>query len=326
MSTAIEWGLPDAAWDAFVDRCPDATFFHAPAWYRTWEASAGFRPDCALVRFANGAEALLPLAVAPKFRGLVHEAHAGLGAAYGGLVAPVPLTAAQADAAFRLARRRYPNMVVTGNPHATGPHMPASGHLTEDDSLCLRLEAPEAQRRAMTDSRRKSLRRAEEVGYELEVVEAPGEADLARFWPLYEAHAAAWEYTRWRHDADYFRALLRHGGPRLVLFRAMHAGELAGFRLIARRGAIAMALHLARAEAYERRHVSPWLVAASLAWLQAQGDAVCDFMPSGRLAGVNAYKMSFGATPRPYATAVHTSAVGSTLGALWQLTRGRRAA
>lgn len=324
MGLEIEWGVGDADWDAFLDRCPDATFFHTPAWYRTWEASAGFRPDCARIRYATGATALLPLAVAPRFHGLVREAHAGLGAAYGGLVAPVPLTAGQADAAYRLVRARYPDLVVTGNPHAAGPHLPALGRLAQDDTLLVPLRVPEEQRLAMTDSRRKSLRQADRVGYMLEVIEAPTEGDLGRFYPLYEAHATSWAYTRWRHDEDHFRALLRHCGPRLVLFRALHDGELAGFRLIARRGPIAMALHLARAEAYEKRHVSPWLVAASLAWLQARGDAACDFMPSGRLDGVRAYKLSFGAEPRPYGTAASTSALGGALGALWQLTRGRR--
>lgn len=325
MTIETEWGVDDATWDAFLDRCPDATFFHGPAWYRTWQASAGFRPEAVWLRLPGGTEALLPLAVAPRYRGLVREAHAGLGAAYGGLVAPTPLTAAQADLAYRAVRARYPDLVVTGNPHAAGAHVPAGGRRAEDDTLCVALRDPEAQRAGMTDSRRKALRQAAKVGYELEVIEAPTEADLGRFFPLYEAHAAAWTYTRWRHDATYFRALLRHAGPRLVLFRAIHEGELAGFRLIARRGPVAMALHLARAEAYEKRQVSPWLVAESLAWLHARGHAACDFMPSGRLEGVRAYKASFGAEARPYATVEMTGAMGGALGAVWRLTRGRAA-
>lgn len=326
MAPQIEWGVDDQAWEAFLDRCPDATFFHGAPWYRTWEASAGFRPDAARIRFDDGAEALLPLAVAPKFRGIVQEAHAGLGAAYGGLVAPAPLTVAQADAAYQLVRRRYPALVVTGNPHAPGAHMPAGGRTAQDDTLCVALADPEGQRKAMTDSRRKALRQADKVGYELQVMEGPTEADLGSFYPLYEAHAAAWEYTRWKHDETYFRALLRHCGPRLVLFRAAHDGELAGFRLIARRGPVAMALHLARAEAYEKRHVSPWLVAASLAWLHEHGHHACDFMPSGRLEGVRTYKASFGSVALPYTTAAYDSAVSGALGALWKLTRGRKAA
>ena len=325
MAMQIEWGLGDAAWEAFLARCPDAGFFHTPGWYRTWEESAGFRPDPALVRLADGSEALLPLAVAPKFRGLVREAHAGLGAAWGGLVAPAPLTAAQADAAYRLVRRRYPALRVTGNPHAAGAHMPAGGATEQDATLVVALRDPEAQRKAMADSRRKTLRQADKVGYALEVTERPTEADLARFYPLYAAHSATWEYTRWKHDEAYFRALLRHCGPDLVLFRALHDGELAGFRLVARRGPTAMALHLARAEAYEKRHVSPWLVAASLEWLHAQGHQACDFMPSGRLEGVRAYKASFGAEARPYATATYESAVSGALGLVWRLTRGKAA-
>ena len=326
MQTRIEWGQDDAAWQAFLDGCPDATFFHGPGWYRTWELSAGFRPDCARLTFADGSEALLPLAVAPRYRGLVREAHAGLGAAYGGLVAPVPLTAAQVDEAYRLVRRRYPAIVVTGNPHAAGPHVPRGGRTAQDDTLCVALAPPEAQRALMSDSRRKALRQADKVGYALEVIEGPTEADLQRFYGLYEAHAASWAYTRWKQDEGYFRALLRWCGPGLVLFLARHEGELAGFRLVARPGRVAMALHLARAEAYEKRHVSPWLVAASLDWLAARGQAACDFMPSGRLAGVRAYKASFGATALPYETVAFESVMSGALGAFWRLTRGRRAA
>jgi hypothetical protein len=326
MKTRIEWGVPDEHWADFLANCPDATFFHGPGWYRTWQDAAGFRPDCARIAFASGEEALLPLAVTPKFRGLVREAHAGLGAAYGGLVTPAPLTTAQAEEAFRLVREKYPDLVITGNPHAKGPHMPAGGRTGHDDTLCVPLLEPEARRKAMTDSRRKSLRQAEKVGYVLEVLEGPTEADLEKFYPLYAAHAASWAYTRWKHDARYFRALLRHCGRDLVLFRALHDGELAGFRLVAARGRVAMALHLARAEAYEKRHVSPWLVGASLDWLYDRELAACDFMPSGRLEGVRAYKASFGAEARPYSTAAFEGTVNGTLGRIWQLTRGRRAA
>lgn len=327
MTCTIDWDVTDARWEAFLATCPDANFFHTPGWYRVWEDVAGFKPSPALLTFDDGTQALLPLAIAPKFRGLVREAHSGLGAAYGGLVSPRLLTPAQAEAAYAAVRRRFPDLQVTGNPHATGPHLPEGGHQPGDDTLVAPVMPDAAAQRAiMTKSRVSSLKAADKVGYTLETVTNPAEADVDRFYALYEAHSGKWAYKRWRQDAGYFRALFRRCGPDLVLFLVHHEGELAGFRIMCTRGPIVMALHLARAEAYEKKQVSPWMVERSFDWCRAQGYRWLDFQPSGRLEGVRAYKASWGSEARPYATASFQGAVGGALTALWKLARKPEAA
>ncbi|MDB5101817.1 MAG: putative methicillin resistance protein [Cyanobacteria bacterium RYN_339] len=308
----ITWELPVEAWSAFVARCPDATFFHTPEWY----AAHGLPTATPLIRFEDGAEALLPLAVSRRFRGLVAEGLAGLENGYGGLVSPGPLTDAQVNAAYALVRQRFPDLAVVGNPFGAYPNLPAGSPLALDATQVLPVVDREAQRKLMVATRRKHVAKALEAGFRLEVRTALQAEDAASFYPLYAERAAGWTYTKWVRDEAYFRRLCEAAGAKLALFLAYKNDELAGFRLLGLQGPVVMDLFLATAERHDRDQVGPYLVVEPLAWLHERGYELFDFQPSGRLEGVKAYKASFGATPREHATTRQAGWVGRGLDAL----------
>lgn len=315
----IDWEVSDAEWQALVDACPQATFFHAPAWYRAHADSRGLRIATAKVTFAGGEIAILPMAVRKQYRGLLLAAEAGIEAGYGGWIASHPLTAEQAEAATRLVRSRYPDLTVTGNPHGAGEG-------ETDFTQVIPLLPREAQLAHMSPSRAKSVQKAGREGYTLEVHEGLTEAHVDLFYALYEEHSASWAYTKHRHDRAYFRALLRHAGPKMVLFLARHGEDLAGYRILCLQGPVVIALFLGRSKAYEKRNVSPYLMGESLAWAHARGYQAFDVLPSGPLDGVREYKGSFGAASLPYGVVRHTGWAGASLGAIWRLAKGRPAA
>jgi CelD/BcsL family acetyltransferase involved in cellulose biosynthesis len=308
----ITWDLAEADWAAFVARCPHATFFHLPAWYM----AHGYPTATALIRFEDGAEALLPLALRQRFRGLVTEAMAGIENGYGGLVSPTPLTAAQVDAAYELVRRRFPDLVVTGNPHGAYPNLPAGGPIGLDATQVVPILDREGQRKLLGSSRKKHVTRAAKAGFHQEVRTHLTAADAASFYPLYARRAAAWTYTRWVRDEAYFERLCEAAGDRLALFLAYRDGELAGFRLLGLQGPVVMDLFLATDARHDEDHVGPFLVIEPLAWLHEQGYQRFDFLPSGRLEGVKAYKASFGATPLEHASTRLAGWVGRGLDVL----------
>src|SRR5687767_9332306 len=78
MPPTIAWDLDPSRWDALVAADPAASVFHTPAWYRAHAAALGYQPLAAWLRFGSGREAVLPLAVKGRFRGLVRTAHAGV--------------------------------------------------------------------------------------------------------------------------------------------------------------------------------------------------------------------------------------------------------
>jgi CelD/BcsL family acetyltransferase involved in cellulose biosynthesis len=292
----ITWDLPREAWSEFLARCPEATFFHAPAWY----AAHGLPTATALVRYEDGAEALLPLALRKRYKGLLTEAASGIENGYGGLVSPTPLTAAQVDAAYELVRRRFPDLAVTGNPFGLYPNLPPGGPISLDATQVLPILDPEAQRKLLGSTRKKQVQRAAKAGFRLEVRTQLTGADAASFYPLYAERAAAWSYTKWVRDEAYFRDLCQACGESLALFLAYKDDELAGFRLLGLHGPVVMDLFLATAERHDEEYVGPHLVMEPLAWLHERGYQHFDFQPSGRLEGVKAYKASFGASAREH--------------------------
>lgn len=326
MSLLLDWDVTPARWDAFLADCPRATFFHTHAWYAANAAAAGYRLNTALARFADGAEALLPLAVSPRFRGLIQTAWAGIETGYGGLVSPLPLSGAQVAAVYQQVRARYPNLRVTGNPFEAYPNAPPDGARLADNTQVLPLLDPASQRKRMSDTRQKHCKRAAKAGFRLEIVEGLSADDVARFYPLYASHAADWTYTKWARDEAYFRALAVHAGELLVLLLAHQGDRLAGMRLLGLTGPVVMDLFLATDPEFEPQHVGPLLVESALNWSHAQGYARFDFQPSGRLEGVKRYKAAFGAEIVLNFITGYSNLFGRSLEGLWQLTKGRDSA
>lgn len=321
MAMQVRWNMAAEAWSEFVARCPGATFYHAPGWYQA-QAYRGYRLAPVHFRFPTGEEAMLPLALTNRFKGLVVEARSGIEAGYGGLIAPQPLTAAQVEQAYDLVRARYPEFTVTSNPHSTFANAPAALAAATDFTQVVPLLPRDAQLKLMSKGRRKSLRQAEDECYDLVVNEGVTRKDLDAFYPVYAEHSAKWGYDKWRRDASYFRSLIDHAGPDLVLFMAYHEGEAAGFRLFGCHGTVVLALHLARAARFEDGNVGPFLVAESMSWAQERGYTHLDFMPSGQLESVRTYKASYGCDAVPYT--VSSQQTGWVASSLERLRSNRR--
>lgn len=324
MKTNVTWGVSPEQWRGFVERCPNATFFHTPGWYQAHAESLGYVPATAHIAFEDGSEALLPMATRPRFKGLMREAMAGIEAGYGGLVSPRPLSAAQVDEAYRLVMARHPDMVVTGNPHEAYVNLPSWLSRQEDYTQIAPLLPPDEQRKRMSKSRVKTVRAAEDEHYDLIVKRGLTARDVVEFYDCYAEHAAEWNYTKWVRDEAYFRALLSHAGRDLVLFLAYRDEFLAGFRLLGCYGRHVMALNVARAKRYKDWNIGPYLAAESMAWCHGEGFESMDFMPSGPLESVRAYKASFGGASVPHAVVTGTGLVGGSLAALRQAIQGLR--
>lgn len=316
MRADVTWAVTDATWDEFLSRCPAATFFHTSGWYRAHVATLGYRVETALIRFDDGTEALLPMATRPAFRGLLRVAESGIATGYGGLVSPQPLGAAHVEAAYAAVRRKYPDMAVTGNPHASWANTPATGEVEADATQVLPIVAPDAQRAMMTDTRIKHCKRGAKAGFRLEIRTGLSAADADAFYALYAARAAEWQYDKWVRDLPFFRALCHEAGQHLALFLAYKDDELAGFRLLGLTGPVVMDLYLATAKAHEPAHVGPLLVEAPLNWCYEQGYTEFDFQPSGRLEGVKTYKASFGAKSVSHTHTRHMGWLGRSLAAV----------
>lgn len=319
--TRIDWDCPLDTWQDALALCPDATFFHTPAWYQARAATTDVVLKPVHLQFDDGATAVLPLAVVRKYRGLVPMAMAGLENGYGGLVSAQPLSSAQMEEAYRLVRRRFADLVVTGNPFAQGEQVPASAAQSVEMTQAVSLLPRSEQLRGFAEMRARHVRQAMTGPVRLEVVHGPKPDEVKRFYPLFAQQAAARKYARWVRDEAYFEALLTHAGPHLVLFLAHHEDRMIGMQLVAAYPPVAIQLHLAVDGAYNRLNAASLLVAEALGWCYDNGLATFDFTASGRMDGVRLFKASFGAEPRAYVVGRHTGRLDQSLQTLLALTR-----
>ena len=317
MTSTTTWQVTDPAWHQHVAACPDATFFHTRGWYAAQAECMGYTTAPCLVQLADGTEVLVPLATRPCFRGLVRQAHVGIEGGYGGVLAPRPLTDAELARVYRAVHARHRDLVVVGNPHAALPQLPARAPRTGATTQVVPLLPREEQLRRMDESRRKKVRRAQLVGFTLEVIHPVTPVDVTRFFALYAERAADWSSRRWVRDAAYFRALTRHAGDQLALFLVHRGGELAGFQLVGLTGPTVMAMILATARAHEPDQVGAFLAVEPMAWCQERGYTGYDLLASGPLDTVRVYKASLGAETLPYDTATLTGLVSQSMRLAW---------
>lgn len=294
MTLELDWEVGLARWRELLATSPRATFFHSPGWYQTHAEIGGGAFRCLGFRWDDGQEALLPLALRTRYRGWVQEALAGVENGYGGLVSAQPLPPHRLEEAYALVRARYPNLRVLGNPLGRHDGVPLRGKTSESFTQAVPVLDPEAQRARMSDMRRRHYRKAEKAGFELQRIHPVVPSDARDIFPVYQEHSARWTYRRWVRDEGYFRALFRHAGHDLALFVARHENAIAGFILLGCQGETLVELHLATREAKEALQVGTYLIAKPLEWAFEAGYRIFDFLPSGKLEGIIAYKESFG--------------------------------
>jgi hypothetical protein len=323
MRASIWWDVPEADWEAFLEACPRATFYHTPAWYRANAETFNMAIAPALIRLSNGAEALLPMALRSKYRGLVQEAVAGVGGGYGGLVTARPWPADWVQVAFRTVASRYPELFVTSNPFEQYFNAPLPGfgfRMTETATQALMLADLDSLRERYSKSRRKLCRKAMAEGYQVQVLPAQGE--LERFYQVYAEAVIGWSSQRWVRPKAFFERLLAYGGDRLRLCFVLHDGMPIGTRLIASYQEVGIGLIYALKRAHDQGAASSALAEAALALCYQEGLRYYDFGASGSLSGIRYFKESFGAVPLPAVLAQRQGLAGRVLGqarsaALW---------
>ncbi|MNK70415.1 hypothetical protein D3C87_898340 [compost metagenome] len=295
MTIETDWDVSVGRWREVLQRSARATFFHTPGWYQTHADRGGTAFRCVGFRWRDGQEAVLPLALCTRFRGWVKEALAGVENGYGGLVSPQALPPHRVEEAYAQVRLRYTNLRVLGNPLGRQASAPTSGVTTESFTQALPILDAEAQLTRMSEMRRRHFRKSEKAGFVLERIHPVVPSDARDIVPVYLEHSASWTYRRWVRDEAYFRSLFRHGGRDLVLFVARHEGEVAGFLLLGAWGETLVELHLSTRPSYDPLQVGTYLIVKPLEWAHEAGYRIFDFLPSGKLDGIIAYKESFGA-------------------------------
>ena len=313
-----------AAWQSHWEGCGHATFFQGPEWAEIWEeyTRGSLLPAAREVEFQDGARALLPLCVEPRFGGLVRLHHASPAGTYGGWISRDALTERHAEALAAWLARHPRDLRWRVSPYTPGPRNDVGAAV--ETTQALRLDGGfEASLARWRPAARRALRRAREAG--VEVARAASLGDWRSYYAVYQDALERWgERATSRYEWRLFESLFRRGSEHVVLWLARIEGEVAA-------GALCL---------YAPRHVAYWHGAsarrhfasrpAQLLFHEAIRDACArglrwfDFNPSGGHAGVARFKRGFGAEELPAPMLRRASGATRLFGALAPLARAPR--
>ncbi len=290
-------------WDQMWHACAYSTYFHSRDWAEIWEAWTGGRiqPQPQVIRFADGAEALLPLSIERAHAGLISRYVSSPGGTFGGWLSQDELTAAHGQLLVRFLTRELPNLLWRCNPYdplAGKVHVPRA---RPDTTFVVEFENGfDTQFRRWSNGRRYDISRARREGVTVRLAE---------------------DIDDWRRYADVYADTLRRWGTQATsthdwaLFRELaQRDERVTLRLAEYRGNVIAGVVCV----YSARHCALWHSASatkyvplrptSLLFCEAMRDAAArgykrvDLNPSGGHAGVEQFKRFF--APRELQTPV----------------------
>jgi len=243
------------------------------------------------VTLADGARAVLPLTFDAR-----HDLLVGTPAGnYGGWLSQDPLEKRHAEALARHLVTAYPRLRCRVNPFHALQVDSAPTRAQPDHTRVLRLgQGMETLRQRFHRSHRRGLTRAQRAG--LSVSLARDDEDWAMYYRCYEASLERWgERATSRYEPRLFEEIRRQAGPHARLWLARHEGEPVAGALLLHCEAHAAYWH--GASRADHLHLRPvhLLMHELFAQCAAEGIELFDFNPSGGVAGVEQFKIGFGA-------------------------------
>lgn len=305
MSLSIERvGAPDAGtWDGVWSHCDYATFFHSRHWLEVWKHYTGEGRDdvSRLIRFSDGARAVVTLSSRRRAAGLVTGLESGPRGTYGGWISDgdlgpghsgllVDYMTGLGDIAW-FTNPFDPNAAVI---HDAGGEPDVTDAMTFDGDF-------DAVFRTWSKGHRAAVRQAQRNG--VTIREADGAGDWRAYYGAYEDSLQRWGNAASRpYRWEMFERISRLPRELVRLWLAEIGGAVVAGAVCFYAPRHVVYWHgAAYAEHFKKRPVNLLVHAASRDACE-RGYRWFDFNPSGGLEGVRSFKTSFGTTAYPCPT------------------------
>lgn len=287
-------------WDSIWEGCDEATFFHSRHWAELWErySQGRTRADPCIVSFDDGRQALVPLSVSQRYRGLLSVWESSPAGTFGGWISTDNLSPGDARELTE-HMLHYPNLEWISNPYdpSAVEAAPHDGCDCSTWSIDLRIGFEELYRILNKARVPNKVRQAQRQGLVLKQLKT--DDDVAAMFALYQECQTRWAQTATNHYSKDMLQLLRNCGFCDLWGAVMPDGQLASAGVFLR----------------SKRHVAAWMAMAKTELLpvrpydflfyslieryQREGYWWFDFNPSGGHAGVDEFKRRFGAEAHP---------------------------
>ncbi len=335
-------GLPpgeDPAWDAFLAKHPEATFYHTRIWARIVTHAFPRLEDRSLWVELEEGRAAVPLFGWIRLGGMLTTLQSSFPFLYGG---PVPRLVGGRDAipnvldalarggeSFVLISNPFARATEPGDPRTrpdlAGAHairtLPQRVEIEADTTQTLSLPArfEDYWERTLTTAKRNDVRRLAKKGVTVRRGESPRE--IAAVYRFYRESFSRWGgRPGFVYPEELYRAMIEIGGESVRLYVAEFEGKIIGGAFIVRWNG--RAHYHAGYFDHEARSLRPNILIQERIIRDAIDDGLgeYDLLPSGGNAGVEAFKESFGAARIPVNRLRYRAPLHRILDAL----RGRR--
>ena len=235
----------------------------------------------------------------PRRLGLFHVLYSTPPYYYGGLFANPPLGDDELLEVFERVRRRWDihSLTIAFHPLDSLSRVRFSGIdkwvLSESTTHVLDLSAYCATSGDVSFSKnqRKKLKRA--IGRGVTIVRDDSPAAVGQFYRVYLDSAARWGLGR-TEPLESFLALQQYLNPYFALRLAVVSGRVIAGLIVLSYGDVVFAMHAASLSDYWDLFPNNLLHGDAIATARKEGRCFFDFLPSAHLAGVEAFKESFG--------------------------------
>ncbi len=292
-------------WNTIAAGCDYATYFHSQEWAEIWHSytEGSMRPEARLLTFNDGTEVLLPLSSRIVVPGLLRQLVSSPAWTYGGWLSLRVVTSAHHQLILRHMRRL--DLKMRQNPYYPSPlQLPSADPaltVTPDHTHVLDLrpgfqsiaEGWESKDGALA----RKLRKARREGVVVEAARDPDE--WREYFDMYRESQDRWgDVVGVPHAWPLFEIMHSLRSPRINLWLARVNGRVAAGALCFSHARHAVYWHGASRAESQRSRAANLLHAHIIEDACTRGLWWYDFNPSGGLAGVEAFKKSFGAVRR----------------------------
>lgn len=313
------------AWDRAFAACAHATWFHCREWGEVWtRCTKGLvRAAPVEITFSDGKSAVLTLAVATHYRGLVKSWLSGPAGTYGGWVSADALEPAHASLLSDYLYDRHAELYWRLNPYdATAAAARLRGVSPDETDAVLLTPGFEQVRRNLSKGHAAAVRKAQREG--VTVRSASSEQDWRDYFAVYEDSLRRWgDKVSSRYSWCLFDELRRLASPHVRLWLAEHSGRVVAGALCFSSDRIVVYWHGAALEQSFPVHPVHYLLYEAIRDACLRGLEWFDFNPSGGHASLRVFKRGFGTQVLPSAVVQRH---GSWAGAVGLLARTFRRA
>lgn len=295
-----------AEWEATWRECHYATFFQSPAWAEVWERVSEGQTECTPERltFPNGHRAILPLCFEHKYLGLLSRHVASPQATFGGWITRDALDLKQASVLLRhMLERRSRSLVWRMSPYdeltlLAGKQLGLECRRDYTHALNLEGGAP-ALLAGFKNGYRSDIKKA----LKTQRISIEPATTLDEWRAYYRVYLET--LGRWGHTAEegypwkVFQVLAELGSKDITLWLGRYDGAIVSGEVCMYSKRHVVSWHAATLRDYLRTNVAKVQIYHVIADACSRGYRWFDFNPSAGLEGVQVFKESFGARPRP---------------------------